>query len=210
MIRVVAVLLLAYLLGSIPTGLWLGKLVAGVDVRQLGSQRTGATNVQRSIGTRAGIAVLLLDFLKGALAVFLGRVLLGGDAFGVLTGLMAMVGHIWPVLAGFRGGRGVATGAGGMFAISPLPLLLCLAAMALVIKATRYVSLGSIAAGLGAGVFAALLLGRLPGSEMGVPFGVLAGSLVVLRHADNVDRLLHGRESKLGQRVPVTGGDTGA
>ncbi|MHB8509383.1 MAG: glycerol-3-phosphate 1-O-acyltransferase PlsY [Candidatus Dormibacteria bacterium] len=209
MIRIVVVVLLAYLLGSIPTGLWMGRLVAGVDVRQVGSQRTGATNVQRSLGTRIAILVLVLDFLKGSAAVMLGRLALGSDSFAIITGLVAMIGHIHPVFAGFRGGRGVATGAGAMAAMSPLPLILCFVTMAVVIKLTRYVSLGSIAAGLGAGIFAALLLNRLPGSDMGVPFGVLAGAMVLVKHSDNVHRLLHGKESRLGQRVIVTGSDTG-
>jgi glycerol-3-phosphate acyltransferase PlsY len=201
--RLVVAIVLGYMLGSIPTGLWLGHLVAGVDVRSTGSRRTGATNVQRSLGTRAGIAVLVLDCLKGALAVSLLRLLTGDDYVAAVAGVAAVVGHVWPVLAGFRGGRGVATAGGALLALSPLALLGTFAILALVVYLTRYVSLGSVTAGLLSAVLAVLLRHAPGGTDAAIVSAALGGSLVVARHADNIQRLLHGGERRLGSRDPV-------
>lgn len=203
MMRFLFVLVAGYLIGSIPTGLWLGHLVAGVDVRSTGSRRTGATNVQRSLGTRAGIAVLVLDCLKGAVAVTLVRLLTGDDYLAAAAGIAAVVGHVWPVLAGFRGGRGVATAGGALLALSPLALLATFAVLALIVLVTRYVSLGSVTAGL-FGVVLAVLLRHAPGaSDASIIVAGLGGFLVVAKHADNIQRLLHGGERRLGSRAPV-------
>jgi glycerol-3-phosphate acyltransferase PlsY len=196
-----ALLVGAYLLGSIPTGLTLGRVVAGVDVRDVGSHRTGATNVQRALGTRAGAAVLLLDFGKGLVAVLAVRAITGNDYLAAIAGLAAVIGHVWPVFAGFRGGRGVATGAGAMALFAPWALLVTLALMIVTVALTRYVSLGSIVAAVVAPVLVALLLGHVsPDSVAGIVAALPAGSLILAKHADNLHRLLHGTESKLGQK----------
>ncbi|HEV3232525.1 MAG TPA: glycerol-3-phosphate 1-O-acyltransferase PlsY [Candidatus Dormibacteraeota bacterium] len=194
-------LLAAYLVGSIPSGLWIGRLVKGVDVRQVGSRRTGATNVQRSLGTPLGVTVLVADLMKGFLAVNLVHLATGSDYLAVLGGVAAMVGHIWPVLADFRGGRGVATGGGALLAFSPPALLLTFALMAGVTALTRYVSLGSMVAGLGTALITVALRGHVPQSDAAILMAFAAGSLVLLRHADNLERLRHGREAKLGHKV---------
>jgi glycerol-3-phosphate acyltransferase PlsY len=200
LIAYIGLALASYLLGSIPTGLWVGKLVAGIDVRRMGSHRTGATNVQRTLGTGAGVAVLLIDFAKGLAAVLATRALTGNDYAAAVAGLAAVIGHIWPVLAGFRGGRGVATGAGAVFGLAPLALLLAFGTLALVVALTRYVSLGSIIGGLSAVVWVVLLRGRTPQSEAALPLSLATAALVALRHADNIQRLIRGRESRLGAR----------
>ena len=198
MIRLLLALLAAYLVGSIPTGLWLGRLVAGVDVRQVGSRRTGATNVQRSLGTRLGIAVLVLDCLKGAVAVTVVRVVTGDDYVAALAGVAAVVGHVWPVLADFRGGRGVATAGGAMLALGPFSLATTFLVLATLVLVTRYVSLGSVVAGL-TGVIWAVVLRHAPGgTDASIVVAALGGWLVVFKHADNINRLLHGRERRLG------------
>jgi glycerol-3-phosphate acyltransferase PlsY len=192
------VILVAYLVGSIPTGLWLGRLTQGVDVRTRGSGRTGATNVQRSLGTRAAAAVLLIDFGKGLVAVLAARALTGNEYVAAAAGLAAVAGHIWPVFAGFRGGRGVATGGGALFALAPLATGIALAVFVALVALTRYVSLGSVVGALLVAVVVALLRGRTPQSEAALPLAVIVGALIVVKHIDNIQRLVRGTESRIG------------
>jgi glycerol-3-phosphate acyltransferase PlsY len=189
-----------YVVGSLPTGLTVGKIVAGIDVRTVGSRRTGATNVQRSLGTRAALAVFVLDFGKGLLPVLAVRALTGNDYVAAAAGLAAVVGHVWPVFGDFRGGRGVATAAGMLAPLALWALLITTLCMAVVVALTRYVSLGSIVAAMLTAVLVAALLGHLvPDADAGLAAALLAGSLVLAKHADNLHRLLNGTESKLGQ-----------
>jgi glycerol-3-phosphate acyltransferase PlsY len=194
--------LAAYVVGSIPSGLWLGRAIAGVDVRTVGSRRTGATNVQRTLGTGAGVAVLVLDAGKGALGVILLHWLTGSDYAGAIGGAAAMAGHIWPVWAGFRGGRGVATAAGAMVLLAPAAFICTLALMAAVVLVTRYVSLGSMAAAVSAPILVVGLRGRTPESDGAILLTLLAVVIVLSRHTDNLERLRHRRESKLGAAGP--------
>ena len=198
MLRLLLVAAVGYLLGSIPTGLWLGKITRGIDVRETGSRRTGATNVQRSMGTRAAVLVILIDFGKGFLAVWLGARLGGSDYAGMLAGMTSVVGHVWPLFAGFRGGRGVATGAGALAALAPFSIVASFVFMAAAIALTRYVSLGSIVATLVAPIAAAALLGHVPESDAAVPLAIFGGALVLIKHAENLGRILRGNESRLG------------
>lgn len=191
-------LVLAYLLGSVPTGLWLGKMVAGVDVREAGSHKTGATNVQRVLGVKAGVAVAALDVLKGLVAVLAVRALTGDPYIGAVAGVVAVAGHIWPVFARFEGGRGVSTTAGAVCALAPVPFFCAFLVMAVVVLLTRYVSLGSLAAAYAVGPVAAVMLGRGPESDAVLVVAILGGGLVALKHADNVHRLIHGTERRLG------------
>jgi len=192
-------LVMAYLLGSIPTGLWLGLLVAGKDVRNEGSHRTGATNVLRVLGMWAGVTVAVLDLLKGTAAVLLVQAISHDPYLAAIAGVVAVAGHIWTVFAGFEGGRGVATTAGAVLALAPIPFFCAFLVMIVVVLITRYVSLGSIAAAYAVAPLAAMWLGHGPESDAVLIVGVLAGGLVALKHADNVERLLHGRERRLGQ-----------
>jgi len=202
-VQFLPLLLGAYLLGSIPTGLWLGRLVAGKDVRKEGSRRSGATNVQRVLGTWAGVTVAALDVFKGTAAVLLVEGISHDPYVGAVAGVLAVVGHIWPILAGFDGGRGVSTTAGAMLALAPIPFFGAFLVMAAVILAWRYVSLGSIAAAYALGPLAAAGLGHGPESDAVLVVAVVAGAIVALKHADNVERLLHGRERKLGAVSPA-------
>lgn len=194
---------IAYLLGSIPTGLWLGRLVAGKDVRSEGSHRSGATNVQRVLGTWAGVTVAVVDVLKGTVAVLLVQAASHDPYLAALAGVVAVAGHIWTVFGGFEGGRGVSTTAGAILALAPIVFLGAFVVMAVVVLSSRYMSLGSIAAAYSLGPLAAVFLGRGLDSDAVLIIGVLAGSLVVLKHADNVERLLHGRERRLGSAKKV-------
>jgi glycerol-3-phosphate acyltransferase PlsY len=202
MIRDLAVVAAGYLVGSIPTGLWVGRLVGGVDVRTVGSRRTGATNVQRSLGTAAGLVVLLLDFAKGFVPVVAVRMIAGDDYLAAVAGVAAIVGHDWPLFAGFRGGRGVATAAGALVPLAPLAFLLTLLCLIVTVALTRYVSLGSIVAGTLAAIVASLLRGRIATQvDAALIVALVGGALILVKHADNLHRLLRGCESKLGQRA---------
>jgi glycerol-3-phosphate acyltransferase PlsY len=202
-IAVAIAVAIGYLSGSLPFALWLGRWWRGVDVRTSGSGNLGATNVYRTLGPSVGIPVLLLDIAKGAVPVFLLRASPVGSAFpggpewcAITTGLAAILGHMWTFLAGFKGGKGVATTVGVLLALAPLAFLAFVAVFALTLAATRYVSLGSI---LGALAFVAVIPFVQPGGAASptFAFGCLVAVLIILRHRPNIARLMNGTESRL-------------
>lgn len=193
---------IAYLCGALPWGLWLGRGFKGVDVRTVGSGNLGATNVYRALGPGLGVATLVLDVAKGALPVWLlpGLPIASGFPGGtewcaVVTGLAAIVGHVWTVFAGFKGGKGVATTAGVLLALSPPAFLAFALAFVATVALTRYISLGSM---LGAVAFAATLMLRSTSGLRSpvVVFGLLAAAVVILRHRENIARLMSGSERR--------------
>jgi glycerol-3-phosphate acyltransferase PlsY len=198
------VILAAYLLGSIPFGYLIVRLRGGGDVRATGSGGTGATNVTRRAGRWAGLLTLLLDALKGALAVLLARALLTED-FGANwwvagAALASVLGHCFPVWLRFRGGKGVATGLGVFTALAPPAVLCALPVFLLVVWATRYVSLGSITAAALLPLCVWLLGGSTYplGQRAPLTSAAAAGAaLIVLMHRANIGRLLKGTESRL-------------
>ena len=199
-------MLLGYLCGALPFGLWVGRVFRAVDVRTLGSGNLGATNVYRALGPGLGVLTLLLDALKGAAPVWLapslpgaGAIPGGSDGVRILAGLAAVAGHIWTFLAGFRGGKGVATTAGVLLALSPAAFGVFAAVFVVTVAITRYISLGSM---LGSVAFAAALAWLPPGG-VGQPrfvFGALIAVLVVARHRENISRLMHGTERRFSFR----------
>lgn len=202
---------IGYLLGAIPFGLIVGRLTRGIDLRDYGSHRTGATNALRTLGLRAAALVFLLDVAKGVVAVLVTRALFGGDPLvewaAAVAGFAAIVGHNWSAFIGFTGGRGVATSTGALGAMSP-PAILALAPIVIIlIWRTRYVSLGSISGGLLApvvtGVLALAGLATLPA----VVYALASGLLVTASHADNIARLRAGTERKIGQHEQVVAAD---
>ncbi len=196
----IAVLAVGYLLGSVPSGLLIGRLAFGIDVREYGSRRTGATNVLRTVGKGAAAAALVLDLGKGVLAVLAAKALLPQEPWAhVLAALAAAAGHNWPIFVGFRGGRGVVVSAAALGVMNPLVLLAIIVAGLTVIWRTRYVSLGSV---LGAALAPPLML--LSYTQGSIPFPYLAYSiagaaLIIAAHRDNIARLLAGTEARLGQ-----------
>ncbi|MGH2351597.1 MAG: glycerol-3-phosphate 1-O-acyltransferase PlsY [Chloroflexota bacterium] len=197
-----AAVTVAYLLGSIPSGLLIGKVAFGIDVREYGSRRTGATNVLRTMGKGAAAAALALDLIKAVLAVLFARWLLPGEPWAhVLAGLAAIAGHNWPVFFGFRGGRGVVV-AVAILGVMHFPVLLVVVGTGIVIIwRTRFVSLASV---LGAALTPPLLLffflrGQVPLAYL--VYGIVGAAVIIAAHRDNISRLLHGTESRIGQSV---------
>lgn len=182
----------AYLVGAVPFGLVLGRALGGVDIRQHGSRNLGATNAFRVLGPRIGLAVLALDALKGALPV-----LLAPPPVAVVAGVAAIVGHVFPVYLGFRGGKGVATSAGVLAALAPVPTAVAFGVWAAVVAATRYVSLGSVLAAVALPVAVAVHGG--PAGLTAAASG--AAALVIVRHRANLGRLLRGTEPRFGARA---------
>ena len=195
---VAAAALAGYLCGSIPSGVLVGRVVTGRDVRESGSGKSGFTNTLRSAGVVAALVVLAADTAKGALPVVLGRVVFDDPWAAAVGGLLAVAGHNWPLFAGFRGGRGVATSLGAFAAIAPGPALAVFALGVVVLAATRYVSVTSMAATAAgfAAIVALVLTGRL--QEPYLLFAVGAAATVELSHLGNLRRLLAGTEPKLG------------
>lgn len=198
------VILLSYLLGSIPFGYLIVRWNGGGDVRETGSGGTGATNVTRRAGKGAGLLTLALDALKGALAVILARALLAED-FGVNlhvagAALAAIAGHCFPVWLKFRGGKGVATGVGVFLVLAPLALLCALPVFVALVALTRYVSLGSIAATASLSPFVWLLYDaetRRQEFFSLIAVALAGGAFIIFMHRANIRRLLNGTESKL-------------
>ena len=182
---------LAYLIGSIPSGLIIGKIFFNIDVREYGSKNIGATNTYRVIGLKAALPVFLCDALKGAAGV----VLLSsyGPMYMILGGILAMMGHNWSIFLGFKGGRGVATGLGVLIALSPLVALICFLVWGIIVYFTKLVSLGSIVAA----ALVPVLMYVTGESYWFVGFGGLAALFVIVRHWDNIKRLLAGNELKV-------------
>ena len=198
-VKYATLLPLAYLLGSIPWGYFFLHWRRGLDIRDHGSGRTGMSNVLRTGGGRVAAVVLLLDLSKGVLVVLLSRELIGTTGAEVAAGLLALVGHNWPVFLNFRGGRGIATGLGGLSVMAPIPAAIAAAAFIPVTLISRYLSLGSITGVLAACVsLAALtLIGNMYSSTYSW-YSLIAGGIIIWQHRDNIQRLLQGTERRLG------------
>lgn len=189
---------LGYLLGSIPFGLVLGYLWTGRDIREFGSGKTGTTNVLRTAGRIPAALAVVGDISKGALPAVIGRFVFDDWGVAAAGSAVAVVGHIWPVFAGFRGGRGVATAFGGIVVLAPFAGLACLGVAAVILLATRYVSLMSIISTAGAGVL--MVIGFVAGwtPPAALIFTLVAGGLIQYMHIPNMRRLLAGTEPRIG------------
>lgn len=192
----------AYLLGSIPTAVWIGKAKYGVDVREHGSRNAGATNTFRVLGKKPGIVVLIIDILKGFTAVFLPFALGVGDwgsdhliNVQLVTALAAVFGHVLPLFAGFKGGKGVATSLGVIIGIHPLAAGICVIIFLIVFISSKFVSLGAITAACS---FPALLVFYFKVDSVWlIAFSILLSTAVIFVHKKNIGRLLKGEENKM-------------
>ncbi len=192
----VLIIVSGYLIGSIPFGFLLARFWKGIDIRKHGSGNIGATNVWRTLGKGPGIVVLLLDALKGVTAVMLAKQLGTNDLVVLGAALAVMAGHSFPLWLGFKGGKIIATGAGAVLAITPVPLLLALLVWGTTVALSRYVSLGSILAAISLPIWVALF-DRQPSILV---FSLLAAGFAVWKHASNIKRLLNGTEFRIGQK----------
>ncbi len=203
---------IAYLLGSIPTAVWLGKLYFNVDVRDYGSGNAGATNTFRVLGVKAGISVLLLDVLKGWAAASFATLLVYWNLvsydefllykivfYKLIFGSLAIIGHIFPIYVGFKGGKGVATLLGMMLAVDHQLTLICVGVFVIVLLLSRYVSLGSILATLSFPLLSLTPRFR-PDDPVLIFFGFLMFVVVVITHQKNIVKLMHGEESRANLR----------
>lgn len=202
-----ALLALAYLIGSIPTSIIAGKLTRGIDIRDYGSKNPGATNTFRVLGKKIGITVGLIDIFKGFFAAFFLPALLPSDTWAsadircLAAGMAAVFGHMWTVFAGFRGGKGVGTAFGVFLGLAPIASLITLAVWCGLTFGTGYVSVGSIAAAVALPV-SVVVVGIRSGS-LSIPLSVVAGLLgliVIVRHRANIGRLMRGEENRFGKR----------
>jgi acyl phosphate:glycerol-3-phosphate acyltransferase len=188
----ILVVIVAYLIGSIPFGYLIVRGKIGADIRQTGSGGTGATNVSRRVGKVAGVVTLVLDALKGAAAVLIARAVSGDDWVIAAAAIAVLVGHIFPVWLRFRGGKGVATGAGVFLVVAPVALLCAGFLFVATVVLTRYVSLGSMVAAATIPLFVWLL----SGSQPLLLTAILGALLIVFAHRGNIGRLAHGTESQ--------------
>jgi glycerol-3-phosphate acyltransferase PlsY len=189
-------LILGYLLGSIPSGWLAGRWLKNIDIRELGSGSTGATNVLRQVGKGPALVVFLIDVGKGAAAVLIARALGLGDWIQVLAGLTALAGHIWPVWLGFKGGKAVATGLGLFLGLAWPVGLASFGVFLLTLWLFRIVSLSSVLAALSL----PLLMIRFSGIGSYILIALVAMGLVLWRHRSNLSRILEGSEPKIGQK----------
>lgn len=183
----------AYLLGSVPFGVFVAMALGGRDPRTLGSGNIGATNVRRSAGKVAGVITLILDALKGAVPTIIALRLTGDVTLANATGFAAFLGHLFPVFLGFKGGKGVATACGVMGAVAPLATIMSGVVFLITVVVKRFVSLGSIIAAAMLPVF----LSFLPGVRGHLPLGVLIAVFVIIKHKENIKRLAAGTENRL-------------
>lgn len=198
------VILFGYLIGSIPTSVWVGKALHGCDIREHGSKNAGATNTFRVLGKRSGWFVLIVDVSKGVIAAclphFFAETWLVGykDEFLILQlcgSFSAVFGHVFPVFAGFRGGKGVATSLGIVIGINPYAAIVCLVIFLAVFISSRFVSLGAITAALFFPFISYFIINE--DARIMIVFTIVLGTLVIFAHRKNIDRLLKGQENKM-------------
>lgn len=214
MFLLATIIILSYLIGSIPTSIIVSKAARGIDIREHGSGNAGGTNVMRVLGWKHGLLVILLDALKGVLAVVVvARLHYGTMPFQNLTpfddftlvqiiaGISAVIGHIWTVFAGFKGGKGIATALGMLLMIITVDILIALGVFIIVLTVSRYVSLGSLAGAVSVPITLFIRENvfhvNIPNYNTLLPFVILLALLVIFTHRKNVVRLLNGSENKI-------------
>ena len=222
-VQLVLIGMIGYLWGSIPAGYWMGKLIKGkdFDIRAYGSHKIGMTNVLRTLGRGPALIVLIFDLMKGFGPTLIATLVpfFYGTGWGygwgpTVAGLAALIGHIYPIFIGFKGGRGVLTGAGALLVISPLTFLISLIVLAITILTSRYVSLGSILGSLATIICGIVFyfIGSLNPEFFGkvslaqLVFMLIGPAIIIIVHYDNIGRLLSGTERKLGQKVVLEEG----
>lgn len=195
--EIILIIIISYLIGSIPTAYLAGRIFAKVDIRIVGSGNVGATNVYRVVGKAAGIAVLIIDILKGFLPVYVVGLLGFDTIYKIVAGLGTVSGHMWTIFLKFKGGKGVATGIGVFLAITPIFILSALVLSIPIVGLSKYVSLGSITGA----IFFSLLVLFFEKEMIIKVVGLAVSVLVVIRHLPNIKRLIAGQEHKFGTKL---------
>ena len=188
---------IGYLLGSIPTGLWIGKWRGGGDIRASGSGRTGATNTFRALGLRWSLAVLVFDAVKGGAPILIVMAVWDSPTAEVVAGLAAVIGHQLPLYAGFRGGRGAATALGGMLAVMPMGALFAFGTALPILLRIRVMSLATLSGATSAAIGISLLAAYGQAPDAYIAYAVGTWLLVLVGHGDNVQRIAAGTERVL-------------
>jgi len=208
MFTIAVIALISYLIGSVPVGYLAGR-IAGVDIRKVGSGNIGATNVLRVLGKRYGYPVFLFDFTKGAAAVEMSilisnsthHVEMSRELCAILAGVSSVIGHSYPVWLSFKGGKGVATSAGVIFALMPFAALIVGIVWVVIFQASRYVSVASIAAALALPIaVGALLCFRQLSAPVLLYFSLCLAAVIIIRHRSNLSRLLNGTEPRFRRK----------
>jgi len=220
MLLLAIIVILSYLIGSVPNSIIISKLVRGIDIREHGSGNAGGTNVMRVLGWKYGLLVIFLDALKGAIAVvIISRLFYGPLPFEnvspfddftlvqIIAGMSAVIGHVWTVFAGFKGGKGIATALGMLLTLITIDMLIAVGIFALVVLISRYVSLGSIIAAIS--VPSTLFIREnlfhvdIPGYSTLLPFIIAVTALVIFTHRKNLVRIINGNENKISFRKKI-------
>jgi len=211
MLSIISITILSYLLGSIPFGIIICKLWKGIDIREYGSKNPGATNVYRAIGPIPALIVLLLDISKGLIAtllisrIIIDQPVLNQTSLMIIAGLVVILGHIFPVFASFKGGKGVATGLGVLISLAPVELIFALLPFLIIVAITRYVSLGSLCSALFillALIFEKYYLHKPVADELLIAVLVL-NIFLFYTHRSNIKRLFNGTENKFGKKQKI-------
>lgn len=189
---VVVLMIVAYILGSIPNALWIGKVFKGIDVREHGSKNTGSTNAARVLGAKLGILTLILDISKGAIPTLIATMLLDSSISVILVGICAILGHSFSIFMKFKGGKAVATTVGVFIVLVPGAILLAAVIFFLVFGITRYVSLSSMIGAISLPIWIIIFYKNIPLTI----FGIIIAILIIVRHKSNIQRLLNRTESK--------------
>ena len=208
MIHLLSIIVISYLIGSIPTSIITGKFLKNIDIRDHGSGNAGGTNAFRVLGWKAGLFVTIIDILKGVFTVIyisqltLSQVIFPLEVIQIAAGFSAIIGHIWTIFAGFRGGKGVATAAGMMIGLYPLAMLISFSIFALVLAISRYVSLSSMLGAISIPIILKLLnsLEYIQLSDLLFYFSCLIAVLIVITHRKNIVKIINGTENKVGQK----------
>jgi len=189
-------LVLAYLIGSFPSAVWVGKTFYNKDVREYGSGNAGATNTFRVLGKKAGIPVLLMDVFKGWFAVYLASMTDGNTISQLSFGITAVIGHLFPIYTGFRGGKGIATLLGFMIGMEPIASGFCALIFLISFLTSKYVSLSSIIASIAFPLVIFLYHYKNPPDESLITFSIFVPILALITHQKNIERLIRGEENK--------------
>lgn len=194
----VFIAVVAYLLGSISTGLLVSRIFNGPNLREVGSKNTGASNVLRTMGLKSGLLTFIGDCAKCLLACIIGRVLMGQYG-AMIAGLFVILGHNWPVFFQFKGGKGVASSCGMMLVCFPIPAVISYVVAIAIIATTKFISLGSMCMLTLYGLLVAVFFSG--GDLLVIGWAILMAALCIIRHRTNIVRLINGTESKIGQKV---------